>query len=334
MGIPKSRLAKQAQEGRHPVRRDLAVGRYLLYYVTDEEHERVRGKLEERERAGIQPEAEPEAAAAWEELASLTDDEDTSEQTDPGFASRRRPTERPAVHTAVVVSDVHVPDHDAPAWSAVLDFVRETQPAEVVIAGDFLELESASQHGGVANPRALVDEIRAGRRELQRLREAVPSATITYLEGNHETRLSRITVRHIPTFSGAFTVPDLLGLRDFGIRWLPHGKAYALGKLRVMHGWYTPKHHAAKHLDALGHSVMYGHTHRPQTFTRSTAENEQHAAYGLGCLRTLDADWCDGKPMGWHHGFGVVDVLPSGQFHASLVSIHGGRFAFGGRVYG
>ncbi len=259
--------------------------------------------------------------------------EPTDVQTDPGF-KRRAPVDKPQAHTAVVVSDVHVPDHDGPAWSAVLDFIRETQPAEVVIAGDFLELESASQHGGVANPRALVDEIRAGRRELQRLREAAPNATITYLEGNHETRLQRTTVRHIPTFSGAFTVPDLLGLRDFGIRWIPEGKPYHLGKLRVIHGWYTPKHHAAKHLDALGHSVMYGHTHRPQVYTRSTAENEQHAAYGLGCLRTLDADWCQGKPMGWHHGFAVVDVLPSGQFHAHMVSIHGGTFAFAGRVYG
>ena len=38
--------------------------------------------------------------------------------------------------------DVHVPEADAFAFRAVLDFARDTQPEHIVIGGDFLELES------------------------------------------------------------------------------------------------------------------------------------------------------------------------------------------------
>ena len=70
--------------------------------------------------------------------------------------------------------DVHVPEADAFAFRAVLDFIKDQQPDHIVLGGDFLELESCSMHGGNANPKALVDEIKAGQKAIQRLRMQRP----------------------------------------------------------------------------------------------------------------------------------------------------------------
>ena len=70
------------------------------------------------------------------------------------------------------IFDVHVPEQDMRTWRAWLRWCRDVKPDEVIIGGDFLELESGSQHGGVARPAALVDEIDAGKRALDEIREA------------------------------------------------------------------------------------------------------------------------------------------------------------------
>ncbi len=220
---------------------------------------------------------------------------------------------------AVVFSDVHVPQHDGPAVESLLEFIGAWQPDDVVIAGDFLELESCSAHGGVASPPSLVEEIDAGRQVLGALRAIAPDAKMTYLEGNHETRLARSVVARHPQLDGALTVPEQLGLADLDIAWLPEGKPLRLGNLNVIHGWWAPQYHAAKHLRETRASVMYGHTHRPQMHTFGTLTEGILQAYGLPCLRTLDPDWQKGKPGGGALGFGVVFYFEDGEFNAQMI---------------
>lgn len=234
----------------------------------------------------------------------------------------------------VVIGDVHIPDHDPLLWANFLQWCRDEQPSEVVLCGDFLELESCSSHGGVARPSMLVDEIRAGREALDQLRAANPNAKITYLEGNHETRLSRKVIDRMPELDGSMTVPELLDLRGRGIEWFEYGEAIMRGKLALTHGWYTPMHHAKKHLEELGCSVMYGHTHRPQVYTRGKSDGSTHGAFGLPCMRTLDAGWLHRRPSGWMQGFGVVYVHEDGCFSPFVVLVNNGTFVWSGRVYG
>lgn len=247
-------------------------------------------------------------------------------------SSNRADRDNPKV--AIICSDVHIPEHDEVAWTLFLAFVRDVQPDDLVLAGDILELESCSQHGGVAQPALFVDEVRAGRREMRRVRGAAPDARIVYLEGNHETRLSRKTVARIPELVGAIDIPTQLGLDELGIEWLREGVPMELGRLSVVHGWYTNKHHAAKHTEAAGRSVLYGHTHRPQFHIAGTATGVR-GGFGNGCLRTLQPDWMNGRPSGWMHGFSVVHYWPDGEFQVTPVLLTPSRrFAYGGRVYG
>jgi predicted phosphodiesterase len=232
------------------------------------------------------------------------------------------------------ICDVHVPDHDPALWASFLAWCRDEKPGEVMIGGDFLELESCSQHGGVARPSMLVEDIEAGRQALRDLRTANPRARMTYLEGNHETRLRRRVVSDAPELDGALDLPSMLHLDRLHIDWHPYGEVVRRGKLGFTHGWWTPEHHAAKHLREVGTSIAYGHTHRPQVYTRGAANGDVRGAFGMPCMRKLDADWLDGKPSGWMQGFGVHYVRPDGRFSPYMVLAVGGAFVWGGKVYG
>ena len=252
---------------------------------------------------------------------------------------KHAPSKSGSTYRILSLFDVHVPDADAFAFKAVLDFARDKQPDHIVIGGDFLELESCSQHGGNPNPRALVDEIKAGRKALQRLRDACPDAALTYLEGNHETRLNRIVSASIPSFDGALTVPNLLELDTLGCEWIPFRKLWTPtidgtpGKLSYTHGEWSSMHHAKKHLDAYGVSVRYGHTHRPQTTTRGFADGRVLMSIGSPCLRTLAPSWA-GPHNGWLHGFGWDEFFADGRFTASNIVMADRCFAWRGKVYG
>jgi predicted phosphodiesterase len=235
---------------------------------------------------------------------------------------------------AAICSDVHIPEHDLRAWEGFLAWVSDWQPDVVVLAGDIAELESCSQHGGSASPEMFTADMAALKAEVQRVRDICPRAEMVYLEGNHETRLHRITVNRIPTLSGALDIPTQVGLADLKIAWLPEGQPYHLGKLRIVHGWYANKYHAAKHVEVMGGSVLYGHTHKPQVYMTSTAEGVR-GGFGNGCLRTLDPSWMNGRPAGWMHGFSVVHVWPDGTFQVTPIWMTPERrFAYGGKNYG
>lgn len=235
--------------------------------------------------------------------------------------------------------DVHVPEHDPKAFAAWLAWAKVERPDELIIGGDFLELEACSEHGGVPRPRALVDEIKAGRAVLAQIREALPDARMVYLEGNHETRLSRITVNRIPTLEGALTVPALLQLEGLRIGWRPYGELYrpkhpsgADSRMHYVHGRWTNKFHAHKHADFFGSCVRYGHVHTAQLHLRGRAGGHVHGAWATPCLRTLDPAWMAGA-TDWVQGFGLDEIHPDGRFTAHTICMVGGRFAWGGRMY-
>lgn len=243
------------------------------------------------------------------------------------------PAPRPRLIAAIF--DVHVPDHDVRLWRGFLEWCRDNRPDEVVIGGDFLELASCSQHGGVANPAALVDDVKAGRQALDELREANPKATLTYCEGNHETRLGRVVVANLPTWDGVVDLPNLLELKQRGISWHRYGDLVRRGKIRFTHGYWCSMHHAKKHLDEYGVSVAYGHTHRPQLHTKGDADGRVHGAFGMPCMRRVDdVEWLGGKPHGWCQGFGAFYVLPDDTFTPYVVLAAHSRFVWNGRIYG
>jgi len=105
------------------------------------------------------------------------------------------------------------------------------------------------------------------------------------------------------------------------------------GKLFYTHGEWATMHHAAKHINAYGVSVRYGHTHKPQVFTRGYGDGRVCIAIGTGCLRTLSPSWA-GPNNGWLHGFGWDEFWPDGRFTAKNIVMVDRSFCWDGKAYG
>lgn len=237
--------------------------------------------------------------------------------------------------------DVHVPDHDEQALGAVCRYLEDQGCDLLILGGDFLELGSMSQHGGDPRPPSLKEDIANGRHVLRRLRMAIGEDTeMHYLGGNHETRHERKVVARLPELAGFNSIPDALNLLDIGCGWTPYKQMFrptlpggTKGRLYYTHGQWANKHHANKHLDVYGVNVRYGHTHKPQVFTRGYADGAVRVGIGSPCLRTLDPDWI-GPASGWCQGFGIDEFMPDGTFTAHNVVMTNRRFSVGGKVYG
>lgn len=340
IGIKPKTLKRRADNGKHKVRPHPSRGRYRQYWVDEpvspgqtfieEAVKRVQGYPDYMTQGFV------EVAAPQANAATVTPAPIDFPHTPPIEPKISDPLH---VYRVASIWDVHVPEHDEQAFESMLKWLRDYQPECFVIGGDFMELSSMSQHGGDPNPPKLTEEIDAGRRVLYRLRDALPNAKIVYLEGNHETRHERKITAHMPELYGVNTIPELLHLNHLGIHWFAYQEMWRprlpsgnLGKLHYTHGKWANKHHAAKHLDQYGVSTRYGHTHKPQVFTRGYADGAVRIGVGSPCMRTLDTEWA-GPYAGWCHGFGVDEFMPDGTFTVQNIVMVNRRFAYNGKVY-
>lgn len=257
----------------------------------------------------------------------------------------RRLDSAPSSSPWVILSvwDAHFPDVDRPTWEAFLQCVGEYQPDEIVIGGDFADLESASTHGGNPNPPSVREDIDATRRGLSALRRAARSAEISYIEGNHETRLRRKITKQLRELYDVADVdwPSLLRLDEFDIKHYKTCESRPVwrGDLAFVHGASHAKHHAAAMTQIFApHSVVYGHTHRPQFYSRTYLDRDgrhvRSVAYGMPCARAIHASYMVG-PTGWVNGFGLHRLHETGHTETIVATMDpDGRCRLEGRTYG
>ncbi|KKN68062.1 hypothetical protein LCGC14_0455160 [marine sediment metagenome] len=236
----------------------------------------------------------------------------------------------------IVLPDLHVPFHDKKLLDCWLERL-EDRPAPhrewagVDIIGDFLDCYSLSRFD--TNPMrrraSLQDELDQGKEILSRIRELVPKAEIRYSEGNHEDRLRKILwgkSRALAELRG-LTIPELLGLDDWGILWHSVENPYKIGDLWYTHGDLLRGNaglSARAKSEAMGGSVIIGHTHRlgycPRTFHTGVTD-----AYEVGHMtdpKQLDyhrhvlnwqAGWAEVHFEGSHHWVNFYRVVDRGR---------------------
>ncbi len=242
----------------------------------------------------------------------------------------------------VVLSDVHVPENDKRVWACIMSLLRDIKPGEVILLGDFLEMGSVSMHGGAEEAR-LAEDFAAGKEALKALREAVgDGCRITYLEGNHESRLSRYLAAKAPSLIESLSCEVGMGLKDLDVEWVPEGKQpVSRGDLDLTHGHQDlrerpSKFHSGKMAEVYGRpgrTILYGHTHKPQTFTRP-AVGGVATAIGMGCARTLTPGWLHGAQAGWVHQIAVIYLSDAGRPYIYPVTFVHGQTIWNGKLYG
>lgn len=253
---------------------------------------------------------------------------------------RFKPTGKPH-RLGVVLSDVHVPKHDPASWAVALKAVRDLRPDHVWILGDFLDLASVNRHEKApGDDYTLRQELWCGNRALDEVADAIGPrpCDLLFVDGNHEDRMRRYVAsgRCPPELRDALEeVPDALCLKQRGWRYVgPDEQPIYDGSLAVFHGHWYGKHHAAKHLDEMGGSVIYGHTHRPQQMTRQTVRGPIIGT-GAPCLRRLSAEWQHQRNReftGWLNGFVVLEWI-DGYCHPRNVFVVNECASYGGRVW-
>lgn len=184
--------------------------------------------------------------------------------------------------STIIIPDVQYPYHDQVVLDKILKVVRTYQPDQVVQIGDGVDFPTVSQWSkGTAGEYAdtLQDHIDGYRRDvLVPIREAVPDAKITWLEGNHDLRLKGFVRKYAAPLTNlrALEVESLFRLDDLGVRYERGPFRIATNTLAV-HGHESGGYCASasawdtKFSKRYGSdkNFVFGHTHQPFLITRA-----------------------------------------------------------------
>lgn len=247
-----------------------------------------------------------------------------------------------------VISDLQMPYDDRKALKAVIQFIGDYQPDEVIQIGDLLDFPQPSRWNkdtaGEFEGSVFADVEQAKQRFLGPLRE-VYDGPVGVHEGNHDERPRTYLAKYAPALaeSGAFNLETLLDFDGFGIRLLP--EFYKVGP-----DWITTHGHrgqismsriagntalnAAKKFNT---SVVMGHTHRMGISSHTSGYggtiSKTVTGMEVGHLMNMRlAQYLKGGTGNWQQGFGLLTV--DGQHvKAETVPIHRGKFTVDGRTW-
>lgn len=251
---------------------------------------------------------------------------------------------RDVVNSSVtfIVGDIHFDLHHKAAWEAFVQCVKETEPAEVVINGDFVDFGMLSHYRqGEKEPLNAIEQIQCFVTEMKRL--AGYTKKLTVIEGNHDERWSKI-------FHGV-QAEALRGAKGLSIReqcfaqglpqsvdWISESasmRGYKVGKFLIRHGHkqggrFSPQHIAATRLTrSNGQSEIVGHHHRAQLYCR-TAGGIVAMGIASPCM-TADHEYA--PDADWQRGFVVIEQHDKIATAYPVVMEPCGSFAWGGRAY-
>ena len=244
----------------------------------------------------------------------------------------------------VIIPDSHGSSIDPKACTAFLHDLELINPSEIVMLGDHLECGGfLAQHhtlGYVAQSKyTFADDAAACNQFLDKIQE-VSDCQIHYIEGNHERRIQNWIVtqtlknpKDAEYVMSMFSLDNVIFLSKRGIRLIQQGEFYdkvklpstiKLGHCYFTHGSSTAKHAASVHVQKFGGNIVYGHTHRRDSYTIKTVKAGEIGGWSPGCLCKLQPLWMHTNPTDWAHGYGLQMVRSNGEFlHINVPIIDG-----------
>lgn len=247
-------------------------------------------------------------------------------------------------HCRVIVPDSHGCLVDKKAAKAFFHDLGIIKPSQIVCLGDHIDCGGfLAQHhtmGYVAQTEyTFSDDEHAANIFLDTLQEIANCETI-YIEGNHERRIENwITTQTLKNTKDAewlkerFSIETVLNLTKRGFRHIEQGKTYdklklpgtvKLGNCYFTHGSSTSQHAASAHVKKFGGNVVYGHTHRADSYIIRQVKSGTIGAWSPGCLCELQPLWQHTNPTEWSHGYGLQMVRSNGDFlHINVPIVDG-----------
>ena len=246
------------------------------------------------------------------------------------------PPKRPRVEDNplwLLLADAHFPFVDPATWQIVQWACRDLKPSGLVIMGDWGDFGTITQHEKSPDAAdSLLTEFASGDEALDVLDAAAPTAWFRkFLRGNHEYRVDRFLASNWCPGALKSLIPSV----ERGYHLEARGYEYIADKPDTLgtdhlflHGHFYSKHHASRHLEALWHSTVYGHTHCPAQATHSSPNGMPNrvvaVATGLPTMRSLIRDWHEEKRVhNWVNGFGVMEFSATHAFAHNIYVIDG-----------
>ena len=250
--------------------------------------------------------------------------------------------------TAIVLPDQHFPLHDQKACDVVLQAIEVIKPDIFINLGDVGEWESVSHWKWKRQKRpplnyqvpiinADIESVNNEIDKFDKVLDKVGCEERYILTGNHDEWLDMF-VDENPIIE-AFNIKDYT-FRN-ACRWAERGYKYynynsplRIGKLSFIHGAYTTKYHAWRHLETYGVNIGYAHCHDIQRHTSTKLSSGTIAAWSFGCVKDGAADknkWLRGRLHNWGHAFGEVNWFSNGDFNVKVHEIVNGKTILRGK---
>jgi len=239
------------------------------------------------------------------------------------------------------LGDPQYDQHDPRAIDVALQIVLHYRPHTAVILGDFICCDAVASYKKASWREAdlrLESEVISANKGLDYWDRVFKKAGVkrkVFLEGNHESRLTRWLVNNAFNLGDMLKIENLLKLKERKYEYISLAKQpLQMGKADIMHGYYVNVYHASKMVKETGRNCIYGHTHDYQAYISSHLPKDlPKIAMSCGCLCKFDQHYIGQRPTKWVHGVGIMEYLPDGFFTAVFLPIIGYRCIFQGKVF-
>jgi hypothetical protein len=247
------------------------------------------------------------------------------------------------VQTWIFAPDAHWPLAHKPTLNALFDFLKRNKVDGFVLGGDQFDNAEISHHNSQkflvrSKGSYLAHERSFEKNFLTPLESLLPNnATKVWIVGNHDAWESDVAQSQ-PELAGIADRTKSLKLEDRNWRVIEQGGEYRHGKLTMIHGdvFGGGANHAKKALETFCTNILYGHFHTAQSATKTMRSGHKNKwqAWCSPILGEVNPAYKKSAPSGWLNGFTVIEFHPNGAFNVCPIVVTGGRFAYGGQIYG
>lgn len=234
----------------------------------------------------------------------------------------------------IFVGDFHIPFHDYKLFELFIKFIKYFKPDKCYIIGDLLDCYSVSTFN--KDPKRMGNlqiELDLAENIINKIFKLCKD--ITFLEGNHEWRITR-HLRRNPELYGldCLSIPSLLRLANKDIKCHSYMKPpLKHHKFQVTHGNIIRKYSGwtAKAMwEKYAGCGICGHSHRGGNFIKRNTQGI-FAWYENMAMCRLDPEYLDFAD--WQQGWSIAYFTKKDLFHLEQIPIVDHKFLFQGRLF-
>lgn len=243
----------------------------------------------------------------------------------------------------VIFPDLHFPNHDEKAFKCALKVIEYVNPTGFLLLGDTADGESVSHWKWSKKKRPpleyqlpeVEEEIKEVNKHWDRIDETLDKTqcvTKVFTQGNHELWFDNFVYEN--PYLKEYKTENAFKIKERGYQYHPYGKYIKVGKskLYAYHGGhYMGINHTRSHVQNLGCSIIYGHTHDCQR-AMITHITGAHMAHSLGCLTKMDKNYLKNRLTNWSHNVAILDIYTNRNYSLQVLNIQDGVTSYNGQI--